>query len=50
MTDIKVWLECFARTAAVLVTRFPEKGPKHRTTILRAAHNFEGTHWVAYDR
>ena len=48
VTDIKIWLECFARMAALLVTRFPEKGPElwaYQTTILRAAHN-----WVAYDR
>ena len=26
-TDIKLWLECFARMATILITRFPEKGP-----------------------
>ena len=53
VTDIKVWLECFARMAALLVTRFPDKGPElwaYQTTILRAAHNYEGSNWVAYDR
>ena len=26
VTDIKLWLECFARMAAILATRFPERG------------------------
>ena len=50
---IKTWLECFARLAAVLVTRFPEKGPElwaYQSTILNAAHSYEGDTWVAYDR
>ena len=53
VTDIKLWLECFARMAAILATWFPEKGPElwaYQTTILRAAHNYEGANWVAYDR
>ena len=28
VTDVRVWLECYARMAALLVTRFPEKGPE----------------------
>jgi len=39
--------------AAILVQRFPEKGPElwaYQATILRAAHNYEGANWVAYDR
>ena len=50
---IKTWMECFARLAAVLVTRFPEKGPElwaYQSTILNAAHSYEGATWVAYDR
>ena len=53
VTDIKVWLECFAHMAALLVTCFPEKGPElwaYQTTILRVAHNYEGSNWVVYDR
>ena len=45
----KVWLECYARMAALLITRFPLKGPKlwaYQTTILSAAHNYEGSNWV----
>ena len=51
--DIKLWLECYSRMAAILVTHFPEKGPElwaYQTTILKAAHNYEGSNWVAYDR
>ena len=50
---IKTWLECFARLAAVLVSRFPEKGPElwaYQSAILNAAHGYEGATWVAYDR
>lgn len=39
--------------AAVLVTLFPEKGPEvwaYQTTILKAAHTYEGSNWVSYDR
>ena len=53
VTDVKLWLECYARMAALLVTRFPAKGPElwaYQTTIMRAAHNYEGANWVAYDR
>lgn len=38
--------------AAVMATRFPEKAPElwtYQTTILHAAHAYEGANWVAYD-
>ena len=38
--------------AAVLSSKFPDKAPEfwaYHTTILRAARNYEGTTWVAYD-
>ena len=50
---IKTWLDFFARLAAVLVSRFPENGPElwaYQSTILNAAHSYEGATWVAYDR
>ena len=53
VTDIKVWLECFARMAELLSTRFPEKAPElwsYQTTILKVAYNYEGSSWVAYGR
>ena len=51
--NIKTWLECFERMAALLVSRFPEKGPElwaYQSTILNAAHSYDGATWVAHDR
>ena len=53
VVSIKSWLECYARMATVLVSRFPEKAPElwaYQSTVLVAAHNYEGANWVAYDR
>ena len=39
--------------AMVLATRFPEKAPKlfaYQATIVRAERNYEGKHWVSYNR
>ena len=39
--------------AAFLATRFPEKAPElwaYQTTIVKAAHAYEGSNWVSYDR
>lgn len=39
--------------AALLVMRFQEKAPElwaYQFTILKAAHNYEGSNWVTYDR
>jgi hypothetical protein len=52
-TDIRISLECHGRMAALLLTRFPEKVPElwaYQSTVLRAAHYYEGANWVAYDR
>ena len=40
-------------SAAILCTRFPEKVPElwaYQATIVRAERNYEGKHWVTYDR
>ena len=53
VTTTRSWLECYSRMAAVLTSRFPEKAAElwaYQTTILHAAHTYEGTNWVAYDR
>ena len=53
VNSIRTWLECYARMASILTTRFPEKAPElwaYQSTILKAAHNYEGSNWVAYDR
>ena len=52
-TNIMTWLECFERMAAVLSTRYPDRAPElwaYQACILRAAKNYEGVAWVAYDR
>ena len=51
--DIGLWIECFSRMAAVLVSRYPDKAPElfaYQATIVRASRNVEGNSWVAYDR
>ena len=53
VNDIRIWLECYPHMAAVLATRFPEKAPElwaYQTTIIKAAHTYEGSNWVYYDR
>ena len=53
VTDLNIWLDCYGRLAALLSTRFPEKAPEfwaYQSTIVRAARNYEGATWVAYDR
>ena len=39
--------------SAIIVTRFPLKAPEllaYQSLIVRAQRNYEGEHWVAYDR
>ena len=53
VTSIRTWLECYGRMAAVLTARFPEKAAElwaYQTSIIHAAHTYEGANWVAYDR
>ena len=53
VTDISVWVERFSLMAAVLVLRFPDKAPElfaYQASIIRAERNYEGKHWVIYDR
>ena len=50
--DIGLWIECFSRMAAVLVSRYPDKAPElfaYQATIVRASRNFKGNSWVAYN-
>ena len=53
ITSISQWLERFSMMAAIMVTRFPLKAPElfaYLALIVRAQRNYEGEHWVAYDR
>ena len=52
ITDISLWVERFAVTAAILATHFPEKAPEffvYMATIVRAERNYEGEHRIVYD-
>lgn len=53
ISDIGVWVECYALMATVLVEQHPSKAPHlfaYLRRISRAARNFQGAAWVAYDR
>ena len=53
VTNIRTWLESYGHMAAVLTSQFQEKAAEfwaYQTTILHAAHAYEGANWVAYDR
>ena len=52
VTDILLWLECFSMIASVLRMEFPDKAAEfwaYQTSIIKAARNFKGNVWVAYD-
>ena len=51
VTDISLWIECFATLAAVLSVRYPDKVPQfmaYMHTIVCASWNFEGPAWATY--
>ena len=53
IAEITLWLEGVARLASVLTSKHPTKAAEmwaYQSTIIRAARNYEGTAWVAYDR
>ena len=53
ISDITIWLEGFARLASVITSKHPTKCAEmwaYQSSIIRAARNFDGTSWVAYDR
>ena len=52
VTEIIQWLECFGRLASMLRMKHPNKVGEfsaYQLSILRAARNFKGTAWVAYE-
>ena len=52
VTDILLWLECYASMAALLATRYPNKAAEllaYQRTILCAHRDFEGEAWATYD-
>ncbi len=53
VSDISVWVEKFSTMAAILIQRFPKKGPEllaYQALIVRCERNYRGSQWVAYDR
>ena len=52
VTDIQLWLECFAIMAAIITSKYPEKSPHmfaYLRTIVKANQTFDGLAWVSYD-
>ena len=52
ITDILVWVQCFASYVAVLVQKYPQCTPHmmaYLATIVRCQRRFEGMGWVLYD-
>ena len=52
ITDILVWIECYASMVSVLATRYSSKKPQLMTylkTIVKAHRTYTGEGWVTYD-
>ena len=52
VTDTMTWLQCYVRLAEVLSTRYPDKAQElwaYQSLIIRAARNYLGQAWMAYD-
>ena len=52
VTNILMWVQCYASLVAVLAQQYPMQTPQfmaYLATIVRAHRNFEGLGWVVYD-
>ena len=52
VTDILLWVECYATMVEVLATKYPSKMPglmSYQRTIVRAHRTFQGDSWATYD-
>ena len=52
VTDILLWVECYATLVSVLTTRFPDKAPElmaYMRAIVHAQRTYFGEGWVTYD-
>ena len=52
ITDILVWIECYASMVSVLAIGYPSKTPQlmsYQKTIVKAHRTFTGEGWVTYD-
>ena len=53
VTDIMVWVQCFAAMVGVLSTKHPDKVPEfmaYLSLIVKCSRDYEGYGWVLYDR
>ena len=53
ITDILLWVQCFASLASVLASAYPSKTQElmaYLATIVRYHREFESPSWVIYDR
>ena len=52
MTDILLWVKCYASLMSVLASRYPDKIGQftaYQRTIIKAHRSFVGDGWVIYD-
>lgn len=52
ITDILLWIECYASMVAVLMSKYPDKAPQfmcYLKSVIHASWNLEGTAWASYD-
>lgn len=52
VTDILLWVECYATLVSVLTTRFPDKAPElmaYMRAIVHVQRTYIGEGWVTYD-
>lgn len=52
VTDILIWIQCYAAMATILAEHHPSKLPHllaYQSTIVRCAQRYQGVSWVAYD-
>lgn len=52
VTDIAVWVQCYATLVSTLSIQYPNKAPEftaYLATIVRCQRDYEGPAWVLYD-
>lgn len=52
VTEILLWVECYASLVSVLATKYPDKTPQlmmYQKTIVKAQRTFIGEGWITYD-
>ena len=52
VTDILIWVQCYATLTAILAEKYPNKLPHllaYQNTIVRCAQKYQGLNWALYD-